>query len=152
MKCPLCGGSEMVQGTTRKVPYVYKGQETFLEIHGDWCPDCDEMVLSDADSAAMEAQMSDFKRSVNGEAVDPEFIQAVRKKLGLNQKQAGELFGGGVNAFSRYELGKSHPPQSLVVLFHLLDRQPELMGTVLECVRPQVASEKKNTCMREKSH
>ena len=95
MKCPVCGGSSLRRDCDRKIPYTYKGQETMLDVHGDWCPDCDEMIFSDEEAAAMEKQMADFKRLVNSQAVDPEFIQSVRKKLGLNQKQAGELFGGG---------------------------------------------------------
>ena len=42
--------------------------------------------------------------------VDPEFIVSVRKKLNLDQREAAEIFGGGVNAFSRYENGKTKPP------------------------------------------
>jgi len=32
------------------------------------------------------------------------------RKLDLDQRQAAELFGGGVNAFSRYESGKTKLP------------------------------------------
>ncbi len=37
---------------------------------------------------------------------------------------------GGVNAFSRYENGKTKPPLPLVKLFNLLDRHPDLLGEV----------------------
>lgn len=139
MKCPVCGGSSLRRDCDRKIPYTYKGQETVLDVHGDWCPDCDEMIFSDEEAAAVEKQMADFKRLVNSQAVDPEFIQSVRKKLGLNQKQAGELFGGGVNAFSRYERGKMNPPQSLVVLLQLLNHKPELLDDVVQCAKSRPA-------------
>jgi hypothetical protein len=32
----------------------------------------------------------------------------------LNQKEAGKIFGGGVNAFSRYENGKTKPPLAFI--------------------------------------
>ncbi|MEA1051615.1 type II toxin-antitoxin system MqsA family antitoxin [Lamprobacter modestohalophilus] len=51
----------------------------------------------------------------------------MRKKLHLGQREAAELFGGGVNAFSRYETGKTKPPLALVKLFKLLDRHPDLL-------------------------
>ncbi|MDP3439225.1 MAG: type II toxin-antitoxin system MqsA family antitoxin [Azonexus sp.] len=35
------------------------------------------------------------------------------------------MFGGGVNAFSRYENGKTKPPLALVTLLKLRDRHPE---------------------------
>jgi hypothetical protein len=41
-----------------------------------------------------------------------------------------EIFGGGVNAFSRYENGKTKPPLALVKLLKVLDRHPELLGEV----------------------
>lgn len=37
---------------------------------------------------------------------------------------------GGVNAFSRYETGKTRPPLALVKLLKLLDRHPELLDEV----------------------
>ena len=40
------------------------------------------------------------------------------------------MFGGGVNAFSRYENGKAKPPLSLVKLFRLLDRHPGLLEEI----------------------
>lgn len=41
------------------------------------------------------------------------FITKVRKKLDLDQREAAEIFGGGINAFSRYENGKTKPPLAL---------------------------------------
>lgn len=54
----------------------------------------------------------------------------MRKKLDLDQRDAAEIFGGGVNAFSRYENGKIRPPLALVKLFKLLDRHPDLLDEV----------------------
>ena len=65
-----------------------------------------------------------------GVIVDPGFITTVRKKLDLDQREAAEIFGGGVNAFSRYENGKTKPPLALVKLLKLLDHHPELLNEV----------------------
>jgi HTH-type transcriptional regulator/antitoxin MqsA len=67
---------------------------------------------------------------VNAAVIDPEFIVSVRKKLALDQKEAAEIFGGGVNAFSRYENGKTRPPLALVKLLKVLDRHPDLLSEV----------------------
>ena len=69
-------------------------------------------------------------KQVNSAILDPSFIIGVRKKLNLDQRQAAEIFGGGVNAFSRYENGKTKPPLALVKLFKLLDRHPDLLNEV----------------------
>ncbi len=57
-------------------------------------------------------------------------IVGVRKKLHLGQREAVEIFGGGVNAFLRYENGKTKPALALVKLFKLLDRHPDLLNEV----------------------
>ncbi|AGN83150.1 DNA-binding protein [Pseudomonas putida H8234] len=74
--------------------------------------------------------MTAFERQVNAAVVDPSFIASIRRKFDLDQREAGEIFGGGVNAFSRYENGKTTPPVALVKLLKLLDRHPELFEEV----------------------
>jgi HTH-type transcriptional regulator/antitoxin MqsA len=63
-------------------------------------------------------------------ARDPAFIVSVRRKLALDQPEAAEIFGGGVNAFSRYENGKTKPSLALVKLLKVLDRHPELLDEI----------------------
>lgn len=75
-------------------------------------------------------EMRTFNKQVNAAIIDPCFIVSVRKKLGLGQREAAEIFGGGINAFSRYETGKTKPPLALVKLFKLLDRHPDLLREV----------------------
>jgi HTH-type transcriptional regulator/antitoxin MqsA len=50
------------------------------------------------------------------------------KKLGLTQKEAAMIAGGGHNAFSRYERGVVKPVAAVVNLFRLLDRHPDLLS------------------------
>lgn len=130
MKCPACGGAKLVR-QTRDVPYAYKGESTtFPAVTGDFCPACNECVLNSAQSRRISKLMLEFNKHVNGSTVDPAFIMRVRKKLNLDQRQAAEIFGGGVNAFSRYENGKTKPPLSLVKLLKVLDRHPELLDEI----------------------
>jgi HTH-type transcriptional regulator/antitoxin MqsA len=75
-------------------------------------------------------EMRAFAQQVNAAIVDPAFIVKVRKKLALDQRQAAEIFGGGVNAFSRYENGKTKPPLALVKLLKVLDQHPELLDEI----------------------
>jgi HTH-type transcriptional regulator/antitoxin MqsA len=74
--------------------------------------------------------MQAFNKQVNAAIVDPGFIINVRKKLHLGQREAAEIFGGGINAFSRYENGKTKPPLALVKLLKLLDRYPDLLTEI----------------------
>jgi HTH-type transcriptional regulator/antitoxin MqsA len=130
MKCPFCAAAELVQDT-RDVAYTYKGESTSIPmVTGDFCPSCDEVVLDAAQSARISAAMLEFNKQVNASIVDPGFIATVRKKLALDQREAAEIFGGGVNAFSRYENGKTKPPLALVKLLKVLNRHPDLLNEV----------------------
>ena len=130
MKCPSCGTAKLVHDI-RDVPYIYKGESTILpQVTGDFCLACDEPILDAWESRRTMELMSVFSKQVNASFVDPDFIASVRKKLDLDQREAGEIFGGGVNAFSRYENGKTKPPVALVKLLRVLDRHPELLGEV----------------------
>jgi len=57
-------------------------------------------------------------------------VRVWRKRLGLTQKRAADLFGGGINAFSEYERGKTQPSKSTVLLLKLLDKHPELLKEI----------------------
>ncbi|MBS0465897.1 MAG: type II toxin-antitoxin system MqsA family antitoxin [Proteobacteria bacterium] len=128
MKCPVCGAAELIHDT-RDLPYTYKGETTVIAaVTGDFCPACAESILDAAESNRVMREMRAFSKQVNAAIVDPGFIMNVRKKLGLDQREAAELFGGGINAFSRYENGKTKPPLALVKLFQLLDRHPDLLN------------------------
>lgn len=130
MKCPVCGSAELMHDT-RHMPYTYKSENTIIEdVVGDYCTTCDEVILDSEESARVSAAMLAFNKQVNASIVDPNFITEVRKKIALTQQEAAELFGGGVNAFSRYETGKTKPPLALVKLFKLLDHHPELINEV----------------------
>ena len=130
MKCPSCGAAKLVRDT-RDVPYTYKGETTVLpQVAGDFCPACDESILDAAESRRTMDLMLAFNKQINASVVDPEFIVSVRHKLQLDQREAGEIFGGGVNAFSRYENGKTKPPLALVKLLKVLDRHPDLLAEV----------------------
>lgn len=127
MKCPVCGAAELIHDT-RDLTYTYKGETTVIPaVTADFCPACDESITGLAETERVMQEMQAFHKQVNASIVDPAFIVQVRKKLDLGQREAAELFGGGVNAFSRYENGKTRPPLALVKLFKLLDRHPELL-------------------------
>lgn len=127
----MCGGAELIHDK-RDVLYTYKSRtKTIKAVEGDFCPECNEVVLDRLNGDSYGAEIRAFKRQVNEEiGVDPVFIAKVRKKLNLDQKEAGRIFGGGDNAFSRYERGRAKPPVALVKLLAILDKHPELFSEV----------------------
>jgi HTH-type transcriptional regulator/antitoxin MqsA len=130
MKCPICAKAELVHDT-RDIPYTYKGESTAIpEVAGDFCPACGEAVLDASESVRASGLMLEFNKQVNASIVDPEFISRVRKQLALDQREAAEIFGGGVNAFSRYENGKTKPRLALVKLLKVLEQHPDLLAEI----------------------
>lgn len=130
MRCPLCGEHELVTDC-KDIPYQYKGRSIMINnVQGDFCLACEEYVLSHEESERVSAAMLAFNKTVNQQMIDPAFITKVRKKLNLDQHEAAKYFGGGVNAFSRYETGKTKPPLALIQLLRLLDTHPELLPEI----------------------
>lgn len=130
MKCPCCGAAELIHDT-RDVSYTYKSENTTIPaVTGDFCPACGEVILNREQGDRYSQLIGLFQRQVNAAYVEPGYIATVRRKLDLDQQQAAELFGGGVNAFSHYENGRAKPPLALIKLFRLLDRHPDLLSEV----------------------
>ena len=130
MQCPICNNAALVEDK-RDIPYLYKGELTTLQqVLGQFCPACGEHVLEPSESARVSSLMLAFNQQINAAMVAPRFITEVRKKLALDQRQAAEIFGGGINAFSRYENGKTKPPLALVKLLKVLNNHPDLLAEV----------------------
>jgi HTH-type transcriptional regulator / antitoxin MqsA len=130
MKCPVCGAAKLIHDT-RDIAYTYKGESTVIPaVTADFCTACDESITDASETKRVMDLMLAFNKQVNAAVVDPAYIASVRKKLDLDQKEAAEIFGGGVNAFSRYENGKTKPPLALIKLLRVLDKHPNLMREV----------------------
>lgn len=130
MQCPCCGAADLIHDT-RDMPYTYKGKSpTVPKVSGDFCPACGEVVLNREHGDRYSEMLGQFQRQVNVAYVDPAYIATMRKRLDLDQRQAAEIIGGGVNAFSRYENGKTKPPLALIKLLKVLERHPDLLNEV----------------------
>lgn len=82
----------------------------------------------DTDSADHYAEAGDELVLAARKMIGAE-IKRIRRKRHLTQKEAVQLlFGGGHNAFSRYERGELMAPKPLVLLMRLLDRHPHLLA------------------------
>jgi putative zinc finger/helix-turn-helix YgiT family protein len=88
------------------------------------------VVVDIDESARMSKEMLAFNKTVNRELTPIDLLANVRERFKLNQQQAAKVFGGGTNAFSRYESGKTKPPIALVKLFKILDKHPDLFKEV----------------------
>lgn len=77
-------------------------------------------------------------QKLSGVSATPiDLLTRVREQFNLTQQQAAKVFGGGANAFSRYESGNTKPPVALVKLFKVLNRHPELFNEIAETGMPK---------------
>ncbi|EIJ43650.1 putative zinc finger/helix-turn-helix protein, YgiT family [Beggiatoa alba B18LD] len=129
-KCPFCADGFLERKTILET-YEYKGQTLTVKQAGDYCNACDEGILSGKDLQETQKQIHDFHAKIDGLLTSDE-IRTIRKKLKLTQKQAALIFGGGANAFSRYERGEAMPLRATVNLLKILDKHPEQLQEILE--------------------
>jgi len=66
----------------------------------------------------------------DAEPLTPADIRRIRESLGLNQVEAGELLGGGIRAFQKYESGAITPAATTISLLRILDADPTALGAL----------------------
>jgi HTH-type transcriptional regulator/antitoxin MqsA len=97
---------------------------------GLWCDSCKEGIINGEDQKQTREELQAFKARIDG-LLEPEEIYKIRKKiLRLTQKEASTIFGGGPNAFSRYENGEMSPSRALSGLLRILKHHPEQLKEV----------------------
>ena len=129
LKCMSCGSSGMVHEEDRTEVISHNDQSvTLTGLSGWFCPVCHDGWFDDESSARVSTAGDTLVLNARERRADE--VRRIRKKLGLTQKQAATIFGGGPNAFSLYERGRIEPHASTQKLLRLLDRHPELMKEV----------------------
>lgn len=68
------------------------------------CAKCGAEIITPEQVRANHRLIADAKRKADGLLTGDE-IRAIRERLALTQQQAALIFGGGLNAFSKYECG-----------------------------------------------
>tara|TARA_B110000879_G_scaffold212681_1_gene310173 strand:- start:3271 stop:3747 length:477 start_codon:yes stop_codon:yes gene_type:complete len=120
--CDICG-SLSVEHKAKDVKRTYKGSSFIINQPADWCSACGEGVIHPKDNLATAVEVQTEKAKIDG-LLPPLAIKAIRKKLDLTQKEASEYFGGGANAFNRYENGVNPPSRALSLLLITYESTP----------------------------
>ena len=123
MRCLACQKGTLSR-TIKEQVFSYKGKSITLEQPGMWCDHCEEGILSGRDIEVTEKAFEEFKAKVDN-LLSPADIRRIRNILQLTQREAAEIFGGGKNAFSRYETGDLKPSVALSNLLKMFERHPE---------------------------
>lgn len=140
-RCPDCE-----KGTLKLQEYSdefeYRGQ--LLKVDGLQCWICDhcgaEIIRPDQIRHGNKL-FTDARRRAEGLLTGKE-ISALRKSLGLTQRQAAELFGGGANAFSKYERGDVTQSVAMDRLMRLAHANPNCLEELKALASDQLESAK----------
>lgn len=122
--CPVCFQGTL-QHRIKQTQYHYRGHTLEYEQEAAWCDNCGEGIVTGKEAADSEPILDEFMARVEKEEASE--LARIRKKLGLTQKEAAVIAGGGHNAFSRYERGEAKPVAAVLNLFRLLDLHPDLL-------------------------
>lgn len=134
--CPQTG--QPMFRDTRPMTLTYRGHQATFVMPGWYCQSSAESIHSGEDMKASDRALNRLKAKVEG-LLDPESVKSIRKRLGLNQKQAGSIIGGGPNAFQKYESGDVLVSHGVMSALLLLDRDPTGIAILKERAAGKVA-------------
>lgn len=123
--CPFCG-NKSYSHQIKSMTLQYKSIPITVKQPGFWCNECGEGVIGGDDRKATQKKLQTLRAEIDG-LLTPDKIKQIREKLKLTQSNASEIFGGGVNAFSRYERGETPIPRAASQLLQLLGVHPHLL-------------------------
>lgn len=121
---PVCPetGEPMVRDT-RPMTLSYKGQSKTVQMPGWYCDASGESIHTGQDMKVSDTALRDLKNKVD--LLNAHEIRRIRTKIGLTQREAGAIFGGGPNAFQKYEQGTVTVSKPMSNLLRILEKHPE---------------------------
>jgi HTH-type transcriptional regulator / antitoxin MqsA len=124
--CPMCDFPNAEERTYNQTvehddkQIVVEGLRRFV------CPKCDAVFMNDEQS---RHNLAITERAIGQDPryLTPSQIRDWREGVGITQRQAAQLFGGGLNAFSKYENGTITQTEAMDNLLWVTMRYPGLV-------------------------
>ncbi len=106
--CPICETGTLSE-QVHSGEIQYRNQTVQVsDLEYSQCNRCSADPVLAEQAKRNQVRFSDTKREIDGLLSSSE-IRKARRYLGLTQHAASGVFGGGLNAFSKYERGGSYP-------------------------------------------
>lgn len=136
--CPVCC-SGVLEPYTFSKEISYKNVTCSVEIfQSSRCDTCESEVALHAQSKHNKLISINFQRAVDGLLTTAEIVR-IRKRLGLSQRLASQLIGGGGNAFAKYESGATRQSVGIDNMLRVLDQHPKILKTLQEAEQQRKA-------------
>lgn len=116
--CPNCEKGHLSPRSAME-QFSYNGNTIPVpEIEFSVCDSCKEEIVLPAQAKRNDVRFADAKRVAGGLLTSVEIASGL-ERLGLNQREAALVFGGGVNAISRYLRGEVIQSSPMDLLFRV---------------------------------
>lgn len=126
--CPSCGNEKLISRSDARLFHPPGVSEPVLvTMWSSVCSDCGAKVTT-SQQRRNNLQALAARKSFYGEWLMGEEIVQLRKKYGITQQQASEIFGKGKVAFSRYETEASFPDLTMSKMMALALRDASVMA------------------------
>ena len=100
-KCSSCGSSDF-EVRIEPDEFQRKGQPFTIDVEYSVCRHCSDEAIFAEQIKRNDCRVRDGWRKIDGLLTSQEIV-ALRNTLKLTQQEAAKIFGGGTNAFSKYE-------------------------------------------------
>ena len=121
--CHEC--DQVMRRDVRDFTITYQGFSATFPMPGWYCTGagCEEAIADSEDMKVSSRELHILKAKAANLLAASE-VRRVRKTLGLTQREAGLLLGGGPNAFQKYEAAELVPSKAISNLLRVLEAHP----------------------------
>lgn len=121
--CPLCNTGKL-DSFSEIEDVQYKDQSISVQVEYSCCDQCHQGIILPDQIKSNDRLLREAWRKADGFLTGDEIV-ALRQHLKLTQQQAAQMFGGGANAFSKYERGEVIQSEAMDKLMRLaLENKP----------------------------
>ena len=131
-RCPACRREELQEATyVREFRPRGQAAPVRVELLTSVCPSCGAEATSAAQHSENLKRLKARKVQYGGLLLGEE-IFSLRRRYGITQQAAAQIFGKGKIAFSRYENETSYPDDSTTLLLILAIEKPDVIRSLAE--------------------
>ncbi|MCB5315622.1 type II toxin-antitoxin system MqsA family antitoxin [Yersinia intermedia] len=128
--CPICGEGVLHEKIT-PVLRTHSGFSKEIPLYSSECNECGSDIATEIQSSKNKRLMTAFYKEAEGLLTGDE-IKKIRTKLNIRQADASKIFGGGSNAFSKYEIDDVTQSVAMDKLIRLANSMPEVFSKLSE--------------------
>jgi HTH-type transcriptional regulator/antitoxin MqsA len=138
--CPICGDGLLKEKTITET-FEYKNHFLAVDNYIVYeCTECEESFVDPGTLKETEKTIRDFHRKIDG-LLTSEEIKEIRVSAGYTQEEFGNMLGGGVKSFARYENGTVTQSRPMDNLLRIIKNFPYALNTLIGKKRKHSAYE-----------